>query len=673
MNRLQYETSPYLLQHADNPVNWYPWGDEALTRAKAEDKPILLSIGYSACHWCHVMAHESFEDAETAAQMNAGFINVKVDREERPDIDDLYMKATQIFNQGHGGWPMTVFLTPDGRPFHAGTYYPPQPRHGMPSFRQIMAAVLDAYRNRRNDLENAADEVTQMLHSGAVGKLPNGDSAFTVELLSGAAQALIRQADLTHGGLHTGRPKFPNPMNLDYLLRYVAHTNDQEALGVVRLTLEKMARGGIYDQLGGGFHRYSVDEFWLVPHFEKMLYDNAQLARVYLHAYQVTGEAFFRQICQDILTYLEREMRDPSGGFYSTQDADSEGVEGKFFVWTPEEVWEVLADWPEESVNQLLRYWDISAGGNFEGANIPHVDEPHLPAPDIEQARQRLFASREKRIKPGRDEKMLAAWNGLALAVFAEAGRVLDEARYLEIARQNADFILSALTMPDGRLYRSHKAGQSKLNGYLEDYANVIDGLLELYQAVFEPRYFAEAERLAAHVLSHFKSEDGGGFYDTSDDHETLVARPRTLQDNATPSGNNVMAFNFLRLSAYTGKREYEDATLEVFRQTLAAVQSYPSAFGMGLAALDLLVRRPVEVAIIGQDADALLGAIRKPFYPRVVVAYSAEDCDDAQAVPLLLANRTQRNQAATVYVCQNFACAAPVNTAQEVTALLKT
>lgn len=687
MNRLQHETSPYLLQHADNPVEWYPWGEEALTLAKEQDKPILLSIGYSACHWCHVMAHESFEDDATAEVMNRLFVNVKVDREERPDIDDIYMKATQIFLRGGGGWPMTVFLTPDGKPFHAGTYYPKEPRYGMPSFIQVMEAVYDAYANRRADIEKSASTVVGYLQSEAVDA-GDIDAYLTESLLEKAAHQLVSKADQIHGGLHTGQPKFPSPMNLDYLLRYVAHTGNKSVAYVVSFTLQKMARGGMYDQLGYGFHRYSVDERWLVPHFEKMLYDNAQLARVYLHAYQVLGDDFFARVAQQILTYVEREMLDANGGFYSTQDADSEGEEGKFFVWSPDEMRAVLADLDANTVNAILHYWDITPGGNFEGKNIPHVDHELADvaaqfdldvdtfASALEQARQLLFAARETRIKPGRDEKMLAAWNGMMLAAFAEAARVFPDQRqrYTDIARHNAAFLMSALTMDDGRLYRTHKDGESKLNGYLEDYACVVDGLLELYQTTFEPQWFAHAQRLTDHVLAHFAAEDGGGFYDTSDDHENLVARPRNLQDNAVPSGNSMLATVAARLAGYTGDRRYEDAALTVFRQAHAAVQQYPQAFGQTLSAMDMLIRRPVEVAVIGdpqEDAtQALLKIIQTPFRPRVIVALATDD-QGAEVSPALLAHRSQREGMPTVYVCQNFVCAAPVTTVEALEGVL--
>lgn len=687
MNRLQHETSPYLLQHAENPVDWYPWGDEAFQQAQQEDKPILLSVGYSACHWCHVMAHESFEDETTAAVMNEHFVNIKVDREERPDVDDIYMQATQLFNQGHGGWPMTVFMTPEGKPFHAGTYYPPVSRQGMPSFTDVMMAVVDAYQNRRSDVEDGAAQVTEALQSSALVEATQANVQFTEAFLERTAQTLISRADMRYGGLHAGRPKFPSPMNLDFLLRTYAHNGKRQLLEVVEFTLEKMAEGGIYDQLGFGFHRYSVDERWLVPHFEKMLYDNAQLARVYLHAYQLTQREFYANICQQILTYIEREMLDANGGFYSTQDADSEGEEGKFFVWTPDEVRNALSDaLPEHVITALLGYWDITPGGNFEGRNILHIDVPaedvavqheidiHEFPQHIETARQILFDLREARIKPGRDEKMLAAWNGMMLAAFAEAARIFPDKNYAEIATRNAEFILRELSSDDGRLYRSHKDGESKLNGYLEDYANVIDGFLELYQTTFEPRWFSETQRLADYALQHFKADDGAGFYDTSDDHEKLIARPRSLQDNATPSGNNLFAFALIKLSAYTGNAAYEDAALTVYQQLSAALDKYPSAFGVALSGLDLHVRTLHEIAIVGEptadDTRAVLGVVQKPFRPTIVTALAADNQNE-DAIPPLMAYRTKKGDAATVYVCQNFVCKMPVTTPDEVVELL--
>jgi uncharacterized protein len=683
-NRLQHETSPYLLQHADNPVDWYPWGPEALEAAAEQDKPILLSIGYSACHWCHVMAHESFEDAKTAEFMNEHFINVKVDREERPDIDDIYMQATLVFNRGQGGWPMTVFLTPDGRPFHAGTYYPPKPRYGMPSFRQVMEAVVETYRKKRGEVEDTAKNLTADLGRNIFEAMANEPDLLSETLLDMAADNLIRRVDPVHGGLSRGRPKFPNPVNLEYLLRYHSATGSDQALQVVLFTLRKMAQGGMYDQLGGGFHRYSVDERWLVPHFEKMLYDNAQLARVYLHAWQVSGDPFLREIVEDILDYVMREMTAPGGGFYSTQDADTEGEEGKFFVWTEPEIRAAL-EGVVSNVDAVLACWGVTPEGNFEGKNILHAADMiervavrnGLPVEqmrdDVSAARTVLFTLRKERPAPHRDDKMIAAWNGMMLAAFAEAARVLDREEYRAVAMANASFLLREMATDDRRLWRTHRDGVSKINGYLEDYASVIDGLLELYQTTFEARWFEAAQGFAETALNHFSAEDGG-FFDTSDDHEELFVRPRNVQDNATPSGNAMIAYGLLRLTAYTGETRYEDAALNVYRPLGNALSEYPMAFGEMLIGLDLWLRRPVEIALIGDPADermrSMLSVVRSAFRPLAVVALSPKDAD-SKAVPALLRTRTLREGGPAAYVCENFVCAAPVTTAEALAALL--
>ncbi|MBL8164225.1 MAG: thioredoxin domain-containing protein [Anaerolineae bacterium] len=678
MNRLQHETSPYLRQHAENPVDWYPWGDEAFQRAKSEDKPILLSVGYSACHWCHVMAHESFEHGPTAQLMNDLFINIKVDREERPDVDDIYMQAV-IGLSGHGGWPMTVFLTPDGRPFYGGTYYPREPRHGMPAFRQVLAGVHDAYSNRRAQVEQAADNLRDALSRETLG-IGGEASALNVDLLNTAYQGIGRGFDPTHGGFG-GAPKFPQPMNLELLLRAYARTGDKTPLEQTLFTLRKMACGGMYDQLGGGFHRYSVDAIWLVPHFEKMLYDNAQLSRVYLHAWQITGDEFFRRIAEDIYDYILREMTAPEGGFYSATDADSEGEEGKFFVWSQSELEELLGD----KAAAAIEYWGVSRRGNFEGHNILHVPNDDAVAAErlkisvedlrasITAARNKLYAVRSQRVSPGLDDKILTGWNGLMLASLAEGARVLKRADYREAAVKNADFLLRVMTAPDGRLYRSHKDGTSKINATLEDYANLIDGLLELYQTTFEARWFDAARRLADHVLAHFAAQDGG-FFDTSDDHEKLIVRPRNMQDNAVPSGNAMIARNLLRLAAYTGDARYEDAARGTLALLSEAMRQYPQAFGEALSAVDMLVNGLAEVAVVGApdtvETSALLDVIRGPYRPNVISALAAEDVPGEAGIPLL-SYRTMRGGQPTVYVCRHFACANPVTTPDTLRELL--
>ena len=686
MNRLKDESSPYLLQHADNPVDWHPWSDEAFRMAREADKPVLLSVGYSACHWCHVMAHESFEDAATAEMMNALFVNVKVDREERPDVDDIYMQAVQAI-AGQGGWPMTVFLLPDGRPFYGGTYYPKESRYGMPSFQQLMGAVHDAYRNKRDQLEAQADNLHQALKRDVLGIGRADDSGLTLELLDEAALKMMDAMDPVNGGFGD-QPKFPNPISLEFLLRHVDRTQDERALQLATLSLRKMAQGGIYDQVGGGFARYSVDGHWLVPHFEKMLYDNAQLSRLYLHAWQLTGDDFFRLVAEDIYDYMLREMTAAEGGFYSATDADSEGVEGKFFVWTIEEAREALAPISDKLPRALeiaVETFGMSAEGNFEGSNILFI--PRLPAETAEvlgltveqleqavsQIKDQLYASRSQRIPPSLDDKILTAWNGMMLASLAEAARVLGRPDYLDAARRSGEFLLNHMVGDEGRLFRSHKNGRSTLNAYLEDYANLVDALLELYQTTFEERFFAQARRLAEVALARFKSADGG-FYDTSDDHESLIVRPRNLQDNVTPSGNAMMAKQLLRLSAYTGDSRYDEAGRELLRKLSDAMRQYPQAFAESLNAADMLIRGIDEVAFIGDPesagGSAILSTLRLPYRPNMIAAWSRQDVARHEVIPLLSA-RSMAGGQPTVYVCRHFACRLPVTTAEDTAAAL--
>ncbi|MDX2163149.1 MAG: thioredoxin domain-containing protein [bacterium] len=678
MNRLQHETSPYLLQHAENPVEWYPWGEEALGRAKAEDKPILLSIGYSACHWCHVMAHESFEDAATARLMNELFINIKVDREERPDVDDIYMNAVQALTGG-GGWPMTMFLLPDGRPFYGGTYYPKEARYGMPSFTQVMQAVHNAYATRRAEMDEMAGKLTDALRRDTLNLGGLSDN-LTPELLDAAAKKMLANADRTNGGFG-GAPKFPQPMNLEFLLRAYARTGDQAALDHVLLTLRKMARGGMYDQIGGGFARYSVDAVWLVPHFEKMLYDNAQLSRVYLHAWQITGDAFYRRIAEEIYDYVLREMTSPEGGFYSATDADSEGEEGKFFVWSQAELETLLGD----DARIAIEYWGVTPGGNFEGHNILYVpNDDDIAAARLgltvdalrtrlNAIRDKLFAERTHRVHPGLDDKIIVAWNGLMLASLAEAARILARADYRISAIRSADFLLDSLKAPDGRLHRTYKGGQAKGGGYLEDYACLIEALIDVYQLTFDERYFTEARALADRALAHFRAADGG-FFDTSDTHETLIVRPRSLQDNAVPSGNAMFARVLIRLMAYTGESAYEEAARRTLNPLANAMREYPQAFGEGLNAIDALVTGIAEIALVGSpaadDMQLLLRALYAAYRPNVITALAAANVDGEAAIPLL-SYRTMKNGAATVYVCRHFACQMPVTTPDALQALL--
>ena len=664
-NRLADETSPYLLQHAENPVEWYPWGEEALERAKAEDKPIFLSIGYAACHWCHVMEHESFENPSIAAIMNEHFVSVKVDREERPDLDDLYMKAV-VTMTGQGGWPMSVFLTPAGTPFFGGTYYPPEPRHGMPSFPQVLTGISQAWRERRGDIERAgADLLEAVRRENAAGAR---DDELTTGTLEAAESRLERGFDLAHGGWG-GAPKFPQPMTIEFLLRAHVRTEEPSSLTMASSTLTHMAHGGIYDQVGGGFHRYATDAVWLVPHFEKMLYDNAQLARVYAHAWQVTSAPLFRRVAEETLDYLIREMRDPAGGFYSSTDADSEGEEGKYFVWTAGEIAAALG----ADADLFAEAYGVTNEGNFEGKTILHVARiPQAMAAGrgerVEEIEKRLAAARlilreirNRRVKPGLDDKVLTAWNGMALAALADASRIFERADYLSAARANAGFILREMQTPEGRLLRTWRRGRAKINAYLEDYACFIDGLLSLYEADFDPRWFTEARRLADVMIAHF-SDSAGGFFDTSDDHETLPVRPKGLQDNATPSGNAMAATVLLRLGAFTGEARYRDLAEGALRMIQPLQATYPTAFAQWLSALDFALGRPKEIAIVGDpagaDTRALLRVVRDAYRPNLVVAVGS--AGDGTTVPLL-AGRKATDGMATAYVCENFTCQMPV------------
>ncbi|HEX6490218.1 MAG TPA: thioredoxin domain-containing protein [Gaiellaceae bacterium] len=627
MNSLAGETSPYLLQHADNPVDWYPWGEEALERARAEDKPILLSIGYAACHWCHVMAHESFEDEATAALMNEWFVNIKVDREERPDLDSVYMDAVVALT-GHGGWPMTVFLLPDGEPFLGGTYFPPEPRHGLPAFRQLLAAVSDAYRDRREDVGRQAKALVEALQASAARAA--SAEPLTDSLLREAVEGLRRQFDPEWGGFGEA-PKFPPASALEFLLRAHERSGDEQALAMATRTLDAMASGGMYDLLGGGFHRYSVDERWLVPHFEKMLYDNALLVPAYLHAWLVTGEERYRSVAEQTLDYLLRELRLPQGGFASAQDADTEGVEGLTFTWTA----------AEGAPPELLQPFE-------HGRSILRGElDPEL--------RRRLFEQRERRPQPLRDDKAIAAWNGLALAALAEAGRRLERPDLVQAGRKLACFLLGPLSGEQGRLHRSWRAGQAKHPGYLEDYANVANGLYELHVASGELRWLEEANRLARLALELFADEERGGFFLSPADAERLVARKKELQDQPTPSGNSMLALVLLRLGRLYGEDEFERRAAGVLRLAREALSRAPAAFGWALCALDLYLAPPRELAVIGLPDDEVAKAALAPFAPNSVVAFGP-----AEGIPLLEGKGYVDGRPA-VYICERFACGAPV------------
>jgi uncharacterized protein len=657
-NRLARETSPYLLQHAHNPVDWYPWGEEAFARARAENKPILLSVGYSACHWCHVMERESFENADTAALMNRHFVNVKVDREERPDVDHIYMQAVQSLT-GHGGWPMTVFLTPDGTPFYGGTYFPPTERHGLPGFPRLLTALADAWTNRQGEVVQSGRQIAESL--GQAERLRRANTLLTEDVLFSAFQGVSAQFDEEHGGLG-GSPKFPQPMIWEFVLRFGRRSGNEYARRMAHTTLVRMARGGMYDQLGGGFARYSVDAHWLVPHFEKMLYDNAQLASLYLHGWLALGDPECRRIAEETLDYVLREMRDPAGGFYSAQDADSEGHEGKFFVWTPEEMRAVLG----AEADFAMTYWGVDRGPNFEGQSILFVPgEPD--AERIAAARRKLYEARERRIHPGRDDKVLAAWNGLMCQALAETGRALGRADYLDAAVRNAEFLLDSMRR-DGRLMRTWKSGEARLLGYLEDYSMVAAALITLYEATFDRRWLDEARGLVDEMLRLFWDDSVEGFYDTGVDHETLIVRPRNLYDNAVPSGSSVAIEALLRLAELTGESAYETRAVAALRPMADLMGRHPTAFGRFLCALDFHLGPRVELALVApRGLDDVAPLAREAFaryLPNLVTAGSVSGQPQTAAGIPLLQGRGAVDGKPTAYVCRNYACELPVTEA---------
>lgn len=672
-NRLVSETSPYLLQHADNPVDWYPYGRAALERAAQENKPLLISIGYSACHWCHVMAHESFEDPDVAAVMNDNFVNVKVDREERPDVDAIYMEAVQGMT-GHGGWPLNVFAAPDGKPFFGGTYFPPVARHGLPAWRDVLAGVASAYRDRRQEVTESADSIADYLRRAQATTADPVD--LSPQILRSAAEATLTQVDWANGGFGSA-PKFPQPLGLEWLLRVWRKSGTTEALDAARLALDRMAAGGIYDQVGGGFHRYSVDESWVVPHFEKMLYDNALLARVYLHAYQATGDAHYRRVVEETLTYLLREMQDPGGGFYSAQDADSEGVEGKYYVWTREEFERVLG--PEDARIAALRF-GVTPAGNFEGSTVLtiHATAAEIAA-DVGMAervveerlgaiRKRLYAARRHRVPPGTDTKILTAWNALAIRALAEAGAVFERHDWLDTAERAADFVLESMR-PGGQLVRSYRDGPGHVLAFLEDYAYLAEGLISLYESTFRPDLLNEAERLIAEMVRLFEDPRGGAFFDSraSDD---LVVRPRSFFDNPVPSGNSAASFALLRLHALTGNEMYLNLALPASGAVGEVLSRAPLGFSYLLSAVDFHLGPPVQIAIAGRPrsdaAVALLREVRDLYLPNAVVA-----AGESGSVGLLDGRREVDGQA-TAYVCRHFACRLPVTTGSELRAQLE-
>jgi uncharacterized protein YyaL (SSP411 family) len=657
-NRLANETSPYLLQHKDNPVDWHAWGEEALAQAREEDKPILLSIGYSACHWCHVMEHESFEDEQTAGYMNEHFVPIKVDREERPDIDSIYMQAVQAMT-GQGGWPLTVFLDPDGVPFYGGTYFPPESRYGMPSFRRVMEGVNEAWRTRRDEIGQAAERTVRGLEAGS--RIRASTEALSPDLLDDAERVLAEEFDPINGGFGTA-PKFPPSSALEFLMRRLAAGSaDPRSREIVVRTLDRMAMGGMYDQIGGGFARYSVDAHWLIPHFEKMLYDNALLARAYLHGWQLTGSERYRDVCTETLDWALLEMRGPEGGFYSALDADSEGEEGKFYVWTADEVREILDD----DAEPVIRYFGLDAEPNFEGANVLHIAGAEIDGDLLERARAKLYGARATRVWPGRDDKCLTAWNALMLTALAEAGAVLERPDYVEAARSCAQFILTSLRDEDGRLLRTYKDGRAHLNAYLEDHAFLVEGLLTLYETTFETRWFREARSLAESMIERYR-DPSGGFFTTSSDHEQLVTRPKDIQDHPIPSGNSSAAFGLLRLAAFTGEQRYEQSVLELLDLLQEPARRHPQAFAHLLQAAQFHLAPPREVALVGEPIEPLVRVIRSALRPALVTAAKGPNDDEAEREIPLLRDRAPVNGKAAAYVCRRFTCGLPVTEPQE-------
>jgi uncharacterized protein YyaL (SSP411 family) len=661
-NRLAAETSPYLLQHADNPVDWYPWGEEALARARSEEKPILVSIGYAACHWCHVMERESFEDPEVAALMNERFVCIKVDREERPDVDAIYMDAVQAMT-GRGGWPLNAFLTPDGVPFYAGTYWPPEPRQGMAAWSQIVVGVAEAWVEQRAEIEETGRRILPRLAGAAA--LPPAEGELDPAGLDAAVTTLRRGYDHVYGVFTTAAPKFPAASAIEFLLR----RGERE---MALHTLRAMASGGMYDQIGGGFARYSVDARWVIPHFEKMLYDNALLARAYLHGFQVSGEPFFARVCTETLDWALRDLRQDEGGFASALDADSEGEEGRFYVWTPDEVRAALGDDRNvaEGASRLageteiaLEHFGMTGAPNFEGrwAPVRATSDPER----LGEIKERLRAARERRVWPALDDKRLCAWNALMIAALADAGAALERADYRDAAVACAEFIWRDMRDADGRLLRTYNRGEARLSAYLEDHAFLLEALLTLYETTFDPRWFGAARELAETILARFSDPANGGFFATADDHEALIARRKELEDTPIPSGASSAAFGLLRLAALTGEHRYEQAAVGALRLLHQVAPQHPAAFAHLLQALDFHFAAVKEVAIVGPDAGPLERVVRGEFRPHLVVAGGPAD-----SVPLL-AGREPVDGRAAAYVCERFACLRPVTEPAELAALL--
>ena len=678
-NRLAGESSPYLLQHQNNPVDWRPWSAEAFAEARAADRPLLVSIGYSSCHWCHVMAHESFENAETAALMNEWFVCVKVDREERPDVDALMMTAVQAMTGG-GGWPLHAFLTPDGVPFYGGTYWPPEDGRGMPGFRRVLEAVHVTWETKRDDLLENANQIATFIRDAHTAAPAAG--TIDDEVVDNAVESLAGRFDPVNGGFG-GAPKFPQASVLEFMLR-AARRGTPRALEMITTTLDQMANGGIHDQVGGGFHRYTVDAIWLVPHFEKMLYDNAQIARLYLDGWRLTRNDRYRQVCERTLEYVLREMTDPDGGFYSAQDADSEGIEGKFFVWSPSEVTDVLGLADGE---RFCRWFDITPSGNFEGHSIPHqiVDDADIAEElgtsladaiaTVDAMRRRLYEARAHRVWPGRDDKVILSWNGMMLRAFAEASIAFDRADFREAAIRNATFLLEKLRRPDGRLAHVWTAGRLGEPAFLDDLANLADGLWALYGATLDARWIEESLALADLAIAEFKSPDGPGFFDTSTAHETLIARPRELQDGATPSGNAVMAELLLRFHAMTERADYGLIAQQILESMVRPMSDQPVGFGRFLCATDLYLGPVREIAIAATtgdaDASAFAATVARRYEPNAVIGLADPEQPTVTERFPFLQYRPLRNGQVAAYLCERHTCLPPVTTPAELDRLL--
>jgi uncharacterized protein YyaL (SSP411 family) len=677
-NRLIHETSPYLSQHAHNPVDWYPWGEEALARAKKEDKPILLSIGYSACHWCHVMEKESFENEAIAGTMNERFINIKVDREERPDLDEIYMHAVQVMT-GSGGWPMTVFLTPDLIPFHAGTYFPPEDWKGMPGFPKVLVTVSDYYKTHREEIKEMETQMKDTLHQ--IVEIVPSQETLGSKVFSKAFQVSESQFDPIYGGFG-GAPKFPNSMTLSFLLRYWKSTGSKKALDIVEKTLEKMAQGGIYDHLGGGFHRYSTDDRWLIPHFEKMLYDNALLSRTYFEAYQATQKDWYLHVGEEVLHFVLREMKSLEGGFYSTQDADSEGEEGKFYAWTKDEIKDVLG---KERGTPFCAYYGVAQQGNFEGetsvlsmvSTLEKVSQLYgMPVTDmeklLEEGRQKLYAEREKRVKPNRDEKILTSWNGLMISGFVDGFKITGKEKYLVVAKEAAHFILQKMKK-DGNLMRVYNKRKCQVNGYSEDYAFFIQALIDLYEATFKMEWLKEAEELNRRMIHQFWDERNGGFFFTGAENEALVARSKNPYDNVIPSANSIAVFNLIRLGHLTGEESLKQKAEQTLRLFFNFLDQHPSGFAQMLSGLSFFLN-PEEIAVIGSRDDHRIKSMLKEIYltylpNKILSLRDPQEPIEKDWFPFLLEKGIP--EAPTTFVCKGFTCLPPIKDEKELKKLL--